>query len=44
MIGIIIYHILNATKPGGVPREIIEGKNDAPQSKSTSERLQELED
>ncbi len=44
LIGIIVYHLINAAKPGGVPTEIIEGEDDVAQSKSTAERLQELED
>jgi ABC-type multidrug transport system fused ATPase/permease subunit len=40
----IIYHIANATSPGGVPTQIIESEDDVPQSKSTAERLQDLED
>jgi len=44
VIGIIIYHVANATKPGGVPTEVIEGEDDDAQAKSSAERLQELED
>ena len=44
VIGLIIYHMANATRPGGVPTEIIEGEDDVPPSKSPAERLQELED
>lgn len=43
-IGIVIYHIANATRPKGVPTEIIEGEDDASEGKSAAERLQELED
>jgi hypothetical protein len=44
LIGIIGYHFVNATRPRGVPTEIIEGEDDLPQSRSSAERLQELED
>jgi hypothetical protein len=48
LIGIIIYHVLNATRPDGVPTQIIEGEDDDgdanPAPKSSGERLQELDD
>ena len=49
VIGAIIYHVVNATRPGGVPTQIIETDDDvsqtpAPKAKSSSERLQELQD
>ncbi len=44
LIGIIIYHVLNATRPDGVPTEIIEGEDDVSAPKSSVERLQELDD
>jgi hypothetical protein len=43
LVGIIIYHIANATRSSGVPTEIIEGEDGSPGSRSTAERLQELE-
>jgi protein-S-isoprenylcysteine O-methyltransferase Ste14 len=43
-IGGIIYHLLNATQPGGVPTQIIESESGGAASGSTAERLQELED
>ena len=46
VVGGIVYHITNAAKPGGVPTEIIEDESPlpSPSSRSTTERLQELED
>ena len=44
LIGIILYHVLNATRSGGVPTEIIESEGDASAAKSSAERLRELED
>ncbi len=44
VIGGIIYHLLNATQPKGVPTQIIESDSDSSASNSTAERLQELED
>ena len=44
LIGIIIYHIVNATRPRGVPTEIIEGEDENLDSKPSAERLQELAD
>src|SRR5262245_11902436 len=44
VIGAIIYHLVNATQPGGVPTEIIESDSDSHASSSTGDRLQELED
>jgi hypothetical protein len=43
-IGIVVYHIANATRPSGVPTEIIEGEDDAAEAKPAAQRLQELED
>ena len=40
----IIYHVLNATQPEGLPTQIIESESDGAASGSTAERLQELED
>jgi hypothetical protein len=44
LIGGIIYHILNAPRPKGVPTAIIESESDSSASNSAVERLQELED
>jgi hypothetical protein len=44
VIGGIIYHLVNATRPGGVPTQIIESDSDSDVSGSTADRLQELED
>ena len=44
LIGIIIYHVVNATRPGGVPTKIFESREDgAVESKSIAARLEELE-
>jgi len=43
-IGGIIYHLLNATRPKGVPTQIIESDGECAASNSTADRLQELED
>ena len=49
-IGTIGYHLVNATRPGGVPTQIVELQDDDSgasalnQPKSPAERLQELED
>ena len=43
-IGGIIYHLVNATRAGGVPTEIIESDSDSDSSNSTADRLRELED
>lgn len=43
LIGIIIYHIVNATRPGGVPTQIIETEERNVPSNNTAARLQELE-
>lgn len=43
LIGIIIYHILNATRPDGVPNRFIEIEDYTPVRKTAAERLQELE-
>ncbi len=43
VVGLIIYHVANATRPKGVPTEIIEGEDVSSGSKTTAERLQELE-
>ena len=40
--GIIIYHVINATRRGGAPTTIIESEEDEPPA-STANRLQELE-
>ena len=44
LIGIIGYHIANASRPRGVPTQIIETESEIPESKSATERLRELED
>jgi hypothetical protein len=44
LIGGIGYHLMNAARPGGVPTQIIEGEDEVSGQKSSSERLQELED
>ncbi len=43
VVGGIIYHIVNATRTGGVPTGIIEGEDDSSAQKSSAERLKELE-
>jgi len=44
LIGIIVYHVVNATRPGGVPTKIFESSDDgAVESKSIAARLEELE-
>jgi hypothetical protein len=44
VIGGIIYHLVNAARPGGVPTQIIESDSDSDVSGRTADRLQELED
>jgi hypothetical protein len=43
LLGIIIYHVANATRSGGVPTEIIEGEDDGSVQKTSAESLKELE-
>lgn len=45
VIAVIIYHVTNAVRPGGVPNNIIESEDDAsPAPKSSAERLRDLEE
>ena len=48
LVGVIIYHIVNATRPGGVPTSIIDAEDetddDSSPQKSSAERLKKLED
>lgn len=44
VVGVIVYHIMNATRTGGVPTEIIESEDGDAAPKSATQRLQELED
>ena len=39
----IILNVVNAVSPGGLPTEIIESEQDVPGTKSSAERLQELD-
>lgn len=43
LIGMIVYNILNATRPDGVPNRIIETEDYTAVQKTAAERLQELE-
>ena len=43
VIAVIIYHVTNAIRPGGVPTNIIESEDSAPAPKTSAERLQELQ-
>jgi hypothetical protein len=43
LIGIVVYHVMNATRPKGVPTEIIESEGESLDSRSATERLEELE-
>ena|SRR5690242_17274075 len=43
VIAVIIYHITNAVRPGGVPTNIIESEDSAPAPKTSAQRLQELQ-
>ena len=43
LLGIIIYHVVNAVRPGGVPTNIIESEDGTPPVKTTAERLKDLE-
>ena len=44
LVGIIIYHVLNATRAKGVPTQIIESDDGDAVPQSATERLQELEE
>jgi hypothetical protein len=43
LVGVIIYHVVNATRSKGVPTQIIEGEDSDADPKPAAERFRELE-